>query len=680
MKLSYQWLKEYVNINVSAEELAKELTMSGSEVEAIEEVGGDKVMSLEITSNRPDCLNIIGLAREASAVFDTDLHLPSMEIPAKEARAKEPRVECIIKNNDLCPCYTARVITGVQVQEASDRIKKHILAVSLRPVNNVVDVTNFCLMEMGQPLHAFDLDKIEGDKIIIRGAVKSEKIVTIDGEERELRPGMLVIADSKRPIAIAGIMGGKDTEVTGSTKTILLESAYFNPISIRQTARALGLASDSSYRFERGVDKGMIARASDRSASIIAEETGGKICEFYDAGKSDIEKKVIEFDIEKAGKMLGERLEKKQVERIFQRLGMTVSGRGSKNLSVGIPTFREDLKNQVDLVEEVARIYGYHNVPATMTKFIPQVKRKEHPRKVLEKLYETLSAAGLNEIMTYSLISEATSTRFSSIAKDTVSLKNPLSEEQKILTPQLLDGMLRAISWNINRKNKDLGFFEIGKIYSRARGKEFSEVPALSIGLSGTLRSNWQEGERGANFYDLKGILEKTLKVLRLSADFSRMQIDFLASCAGVKLEGDGQHIGFLGEVSTKLLNEYDIDQPVYICQIKLDEILEKSVLTNRYHAVARFPSSSRDISILCDKALASAEIRKTILESGEEIIRQVKLLDVYEGEQIPPDKRSLSYGIDYGLDTRTLTDEEVEAVHSKIKEALIKQFKVGFR
>ncbi|MFC1480026.1 phenylalanine--tRNA ligase subunit beta [Candidatus Omnitrophota bacterium] len=681
MKLSYEWVKKYVDIDVSAEELARGLTMSGSEVGAMHEEEGDWIMDLEITSNRPDCLNIIGLAREASAVFDKSLRLPVMEVPAAAAPGEGPRLQCLVKNKKLCPRYTARIVSGVQVKEVSANIKKHISALGLRSVNNVVDVTNFCLMETGQPLHAFDLDKITGGKIIIREAAKGERIVTIDGTERELEAGMLVIADSAGPVAIAGIMGGKETEVTETTKNVILESAYFDPISIRKTARVLGLSSDSSYRFERGVDKGMIKAASDRAAALIADETGGKICAFEDVSGLGEEKTSIEFSIKKAGKILGISLEEEKVKNILKKLGMEPSEERGQRLLVSVPSFREDVKKEIDLVEEVARIYGYDNIPAVITRFVSQVKRKEHSRQVEEKLHEVLPALGLNEIMTYSLISEAALGKFPATEGEVVQLKNPLSEEQKIMTPHLLDGMLKAILRNINRGNKDLAFFEIGKIYSRSGGKDaFRETPALCIGLTGFLRKNWQEGERPANLYDLKGIIEETLGRLKLQVALSPTEVKGLAHSAEVKLLDGTGGIGFLGEVSTRNLSEYDIEQSVYVCQLKLDEVIKKASLVNRYRTVARFPSSSRDISILCDRSLAAGEIYKLISETGEEIIQGIELVDVYEGEQIPADKKSLTYSIRYGIDTRTLTDDEVEAVHSRVKAILVKKLKITFR
>ncbi len=679
MKVTYNWLKQYVDIKETPEELAKGLTMAGSEVEGIEDAGGEKVLSFEITSNRPDCLNVIGLAREASAVFDKDLRLPEMCAP--EAVDEGPAVECVIKSKKLCPRYTGRVIKGVSVKPASGPIKDPIIALGMRSVNNVVDVTNFCLMEMGQPMHAFDLDKIKGGKIIVREAVKGEKITTIDGEKRELEKGMLVIADSDRPIAVAGVMGGKDTEVTESTKNILLESAYFDPLSVRRTARKLGLSSDSSYRFERGVDKGMVGPASDRAAMLIAKETGGSICGFVDEGEASPQEPEITFDITRAGEVLGVQLERDQVEKILKRLGLKILGEDGAALTVQVPSFREDLTRSIDLVEEVARIYGYDNIPARVNKLIPQIERKKRARLVLEKIRQLLMSAGLNEIMTYDLISEPAVERFRALSDEPVQLSNYLSEEHRYLTPQLLDGMLKSISWNLNRKNRDLGLFEIGKIYAHGKGKgRYSEIDTLCIALTGALRKNWVEGEREVNIFDLRGVTDLFLRRLHLEPVFEPRQMEGFSASAMMKLWGSDKEIGFGGEISKKILKDYDIDYPVYLGQIKLDEVLESAVLENHYREIPKFPFSSRDVSILCDETVIAGALYDAMAATEEDLVQDIELVDAYRGEKIPNGKVSYTYSIKYGLPTRTLTDEEIESVHDRLKNTLQKNFDISFR
>lgn len=679
MKLSYEWLKEYVKINATPEKVAQGLTMSGSEVEELTTVNGDTVMNLEITSNRPDCLSIIGLAREVSTVFNTDMILSEERVDEKTSDDKGPSVECVIKNKKLCRLYTAKVITGVTIREINEQIKKRLLAVGIRTVNNIVDITNYCLMETGQPMHAFDLDKISGNKIFIREAAEGEKIITIDDVERTLTKGMLVIADKEKPIAIAGIMGGKRTEVTKKTTNILLESAYFDPLSIRRTSRELALISDSSYRFERGVDKGIIEKASARAAALILKEAGGQAGGFYKDGEIKTKKNLVKFSIEKASRILGVTLGGEDVKQIFCRLGMEVKEETEDVLAVEVPSFREDITREIDLVEEAARIYGYENIPSEITRFVPQARRKERSREVEEKLKETLSSIGLNEIMTYSLISETSSKRFGMISKGEINIVNPLSEEQKVLTPQLVDGMLKTVSWNLNRNNKDLKLFELGKIYSNEKNS-FNEIPVLCIAITGKARDNWKEGERPANLFDLKGVIETAFDQLHLSLEFNETELEGMVTCARIGLKTGENNIGFLVEAGVRILEEYDISQEVFIGQIRLDSIMEQAVLWNKYDTIVKFPSSERDISILCDRSLPAGEIYDMIYETGGKMVQSVEFKDIYEGKQIPSGKKSLTYGIKYGLNDRTITDEETEKTHTKIKDILTRELKISFR
>ena len=679
MKLSCKWLKRYIKIDESVKNIAKALTMSGSEVGEIVSYKGDSVMELEITANRSDCLNVLGLAREVGAIFNKDLLLPEFTIPKQKIHKNGPEITCLIENDLLCSYYSGRVIRDVKVKEVTAEIKDRLLSVGLRDVNNIVDVTNFCLLETGQPLHAFDLDKIEGNEIIVREAVKGEKIVTIDGVERVLKPPMLVIADKKRPIAIAGVSGGKLTEVTSGTRNILLESAYFSPVSVRQTARKLGISTDSSYRFERSVDKAMVALASDRAALLIARETGGEICSSYKTGTLIEKKRRIKFDIERAEKILGIRLKKTETERIFRRLGIQTVAKSKTSVTVCPASFRADLNSEIDLIEEIARIYGYDNIPSGIAKFVPSVQRKEKSRIVLEKISETCAGFGLNEIMSYSLISSPAAELFTSGIEPAqpVTIEKALSEEQKVLTPQLLDGMLKSIAWNINRNNKNLGFFEVGKLYSR-KNKKFLEIPALSCALTGLYRKNWEEAERAANFFDLKGIIEALCGVLKVPLTFQANEEAGFQYSASIKIRK--KPVGFIGEINSDVLDKYCLAQKVFACQIKLDEIISLSKLENRYRAINRFPSSSRDVSILCSSQTSAENIRKVILETGAELLLNVELVDMYEGKQVASGKKSLTYSFDYGMSARTLTEEEIEAVHSKIKEALIAELKVTFR
>jgi phenylalanyl-tRNA synthetase beta chain len=679
MKLSYNWIKEYVDTDASPEELAQKLTMSGSEVGSVENSAGDSIMDLEITSNRPDCLNMIGLAREVSAVFGRELKLPDMALGRADTGSKSCPVRCEVEDKKLCPRYTVRVITGTSVKPSGKWIQERISSVGLRPVNNIVDITNFCLMETGQPLHAFDLDRIKGGKIVVRRAKKGEKMITIDDVERELEPDMLVIADAERAIAIAGVMGGKDTEVSSSTKNVLIESAYFDPASIRKTSRALGLISDSSYRFERGVDKGMVRPSSDRASALITSEAGGTAGTFYDQSSIEESRREISLEAEKPGRLLGVELSAGEIKDILGRLGMGTGAVKDGRIMVTVPSFREDVRAEEDLIEEIARIYGYDRIPEGMPKFVPEITRRSDARKVAERVRRSLAASGLNEIMSYSLISAQAAGAFPAIIKSPVKLMNPLSAEQEFLTPHLVDGMLKAVVWNINRGNKDLAFFEMGKIYYRSGGKTaFGETAAVSLGLTGDISKNWKDGAKKADIYVLKGVLETMARVLRVPCDVLPATIEGFIDAGTVMLAG--KEAGFIGKVDAALLPDYGLEQDVFISQIKIEDLTDKVCLTPEYSPIPRFPVSSRDISVLCDKSLPAGKIKEAIQSAGESIVAAVDITDMYEGEQIPPGKKSVTVSITYGLDSRTLTDDEIAAAHSRIKDTLAAKLGVTFR
>jgi phenylalanyl-tRNA synthetase beta chain len=679
MKLSYNWIKEYVSIDADAETLAAKLTMAGSEVGSVKNVNGDIVMELEITSNRPDCLNMLGLAREAAAIFGGKARMPEVILPGDKRAEKSAAVKCEIKEPLLCPRYTARVIRDVKVRESIGRIPALLENIGVRKVNNVVDVINFCLMESGQPMHAFDMDKIKGAAIEVRLARKGERIVTIDGVERPLETDMLVIADTEKPIAIAGVMGGKDTEVTLNTKNILLESAYFDPISIRRTSRALGLASDSSYRFERGVDTGAVVTSSDRAVSLIIEQAGGSTAGYYDSGEYGEKPKELELDVARAGALLGKELAQEETEALLERLGMGVCRTHPGKLKVTVPTFRGDIYREVDLIEEVARIHGYDRIPDTVPTPAPWARRKSTERETAEKIKKLLCSMGLNEIMTYSLVNEKAQSNFPDIAERSVKIMNPLSAEQEMLTPHLIDGMLKAITWNLNRGNKDLMFFECGKIYRRDldNGK-FQEIPVLALGMTGNVSKNWIDGEKKADIYRVKGVLENLAKHMRICFDFGPGKISGFQNAAIISL-GE-EKIGFSGGVSGEIGELYGISQNVFVAQVELPGVYKASILRARYSPVPRFPSSCRDISVLCDICVTAASI-KTIAESiGGKMVEKVDIVDMYQGKQIPPDMKSVTFSVTYGLSDRTLTDREIEQAHSRIKKELAAQPGITFR
>ncbi|NQT22060.1 MAG: phenylalanine--tRNA ligase subunit beta, partial [Candidatus Omnitrophica bacterium] len=442
MKASLSWLKDYVDIKLPADNLANILTMAGIPAEHVEKVGNDWCLEFEITANRSDCLSIIGIAREIAAITGKKLKLPKdlKRMAGKKALSSQ-RLQINIKDKKLCPRYTGRIITGIKVVPSPKWMQEKLVSVGLRPVNNIVDITNFLLMETGQPMHAFDLDKIKGN-IEIRKALKGETIKTIDGINQTLEEGMLLIADDKSPIAVAGVMGGIDTEVSRETKNILLESAYFDPISVRRTSRKLKLASESSYRFERKVDFEMVMPASDRAALMINTLAGGKIGKLIDSGSKAVSPISIKFNPEKANVLLGLDIPLKKQKDILKSLDFGVQGK--KNiLKVKVPSFRRDISQEVDITEEIVRIYGYDKISLTIPKMVGHSKLTDKSDIVKAEIRKYLSSMGLNEIITYNLISEEMLKGFSTGESSIVRLVNPLSREQGILTESLIPGILK---------------------------------------------------------------------------------------------------------------------------------------------------------------------------------------------------------------------------------------------
>jgi len=675
MKITYNWLKDYLDIKLKPEELAEKLTMSGSEVTSLEKRGNDVIMELEITPNRPDCLSFIGIARETAAITAKKLKHPKLNI--KNERLKL-NFNLEIKDKDLCPTYTGRIIEGVKVGPSPKWLIDRLEKMGLRAVNNVVDITNFVLFETGQPLHAFDFDKLEGQEIIVRRAEKDEKITTIDKDTKTLSPETLVIADAKEPIAVGGVMGALNSEVTSATRNILLESAFFNPISIRKTSRKLGLNSESSYRFERTVDVGGIVTASDRAASLIVELCGGKTGPIKSVGKLSGKQKKILLHPSRVKFLLGLEISASLIRKILASLGLKVASGAKGSLSVEIPSFRQDLKTEVDLMEEIARIKGYDKFPSTIPTMIDQSKRYEKERVINNFIRETVISLGINEIITYSLIARKVLEGLDVDEKSVVSIKNPLSQEQEIMRPTLIPGLLSTISRNLNRRNKNQKLFELGKIYFEDNNK-LREEDYFSIGLTGALESSWQAARRKVDFFYLKGVLEslfERLGILDLSIDIENISHPREEKVA---LKVGKEQIGFLEKASKGLLQKFDIKQDVYISQINISKVIKFVKLEKRFSDIIKFPSTTRDISIVVDQNILNKKVVSVIKDIGGNLVKKVEP-EQYYGQQIPDGKKGLNYSIEFQAEDRTLTNEEVNKLHSEIRNTLTQKLNAQIR
>lgn len=679
MKIPYSWLKDYVDIKLDPRQLAERFTMAGLEVVSIEDKGEDSIFEIEITSNRPDWLSIIGVAREAAAIcgkrYVNQLQVLASQVKLVQGQANGLRIT--IEDKKGCSRYVGRIISGVKVAPAPEWMQKRLEACGIRPINNVVDITNYVLLEYGQPLHAFDYAKLVGGKIVVRRAGKGEEIVAIDGAKIKLDEGILVIADEKRPIALAGIMGGLDSEVLSGTKTVLLESACFDPALTRRASRKLGIASESSYRFERGIDFEGVLKASDRAAELLVKLCGGIISyKTIDLKAITPKPKKIFLSTKKTNDVLGITIPDKKQEAILKSLGFAAK-KSKGGFDVTAPSFRRDTLLDVDLMEEIARIFGYDNVPVSLSQRparqtaggqagSAQPKSKD---KILEDLAKgSLIGLGLNEVITYSLISPKILIKSGLKSEGLIELENPLSEEQKVMRPSLIPSMLSIISRNINRKNLNLKLFEIGRVYYEPAGS-LSEDTHLCVALTGLKCDDWQRKKAKFTFFDIKGILEELLQQLGIDGiDFRQENHAAFSEAQSAAIEG----IGYLGSVKKEILHQFDIEHEVILAEIEFGALVKHSSLGRRFREMPKYPSINRDISIVVPIGVSCESAASIIKEKGGNLVKNVRLFDTYAGSQIPSGFKGLSFSIEYRDDSRTLVDEEVDAVNSNIKSALI--------
>ena len=673
----------------------------------------DYVFEVGVTPNRPDCLSVRGLAREAAAVFGRSFKdiKPSLKETGPDVKGL---VSIEIEAPELCRRYTARVIEGLKVSESPTWLKQRLELHGLRPINNVVDATNYVLLEYGQPLHAFDLDRVHGAKLTVRQARAGERVVTIDGTERRLAAGMLVISDEEGPEAIAGIMGGKGSEVTPDTTRILLESAWFDPVSVRRTSRKIGLSSDSSARFERGVDIEGVDLALARVTALICDLAGGKVRKgLVDLYPKPFKPTPVEIRLERAEQILGMGLKEGEVSRLLKSLGMSVKkGRKKNTLLAGPPSFRaDDITEEVDLIEEIARLKGYDEVPTTMpvatlsTMQVATLSRggvtEEAGRllKLKDRTKEILVSSGFYEVINYSFVSEKAVLRSSPGHNgEPMRVLNPLSEEQSCMCLSLLPGLLENLRLNLSRSNDEVRIFEVRPVFP-IKGKGGVQERWMASGLVCALKEGrgWNLSAERFGFFEIKGVVERLVAALgvpRGSVTFASLEKVPQSAYGSLLHPGKsagvfvlGAEVGVIGEVHPDISDEFELKGAECVFELDMEHLAE--VLASRgtlkpFTPLPRFPSSARDIAFVLDSGVDYGEIISLIRGIGEEIagetdakeidtklIENVELFDVYYGENIPPGKKSLALRILYRADDRTLKHSEVEEVHSKVSELL---------
>jgi phenylalanyl-tRNA synthetase beta chain len=676
MKLTYNWLKDFVEIKITPQALADKLTMAGLEVTSLGQVADDWVLEIEVTSNRADCLSVIGIAREVAAITGEKLKLPSTSkhpIPKNKSR----NFSIDIRDKKDCPLYIARVIQKVEVKPSPDWLKQRLELVGCRSVNSIVDITNYVLLEYGEPLHAFDLDKLGGYGIIVRRAKTKERLTTIDGKSRDLDTGVLVIADQNQAMALAGIMGGLKTEVGLGTKNILLEAAVFDPLIIRRTRQKLGMQSESAYRFERGINLDIVEAASRKAVDLIEKFSAGKCILEKRSGISARKQSRLNFDLTRAGEVLGVNIPAIRARGILSGLGFKLTSKKKDIFLVEIPNHRPDVKIEEDLIEELARIFGYERVPTTLPAVKPRII-SDNTRDLVSRIKNILVGLGLNEVISYSLIARQLSEKLNIETPTPIEILNPLSKEQEILRPLLAPSLLDCISHNLNHKQDYINIFEVAKVFSRVTGGT-REGLNLAIALCGRKPWLFSQGliKDEVGILHIKGILETIF--IKLGIREYSFRVDNNSQSIGIYIAAD--QIGFLLRVNQDALGRFQIkNKEVVLAELSLDRLFSQVNLLKKFVPLPLYPEIIRDISLLIKEELRVEEIVRMVQEKGRPWIKQVSISDYYQGKQIPAGFKALTISCLYRADERTLTETEIKPLHAELTAFIEQKFGAQIR
>jgi len=636
----------------------------------------DWVMELEVTPNRPDCLGIIGLAREVAALTGSKLKIPKTEV--KEGGKKiEDQIDIEIEDSDLCSRYVARLFKDISIGPSPIWLSRRLDSIGIRSINNIVDITNYVMMETGQPLHAFDYDKIKGNKITVRRARKKEILVSIDHVKRDLSSDMLVIADDKRPTALAGVMGGFESEISDSTTNILIESASFLATNIMRTSRSLGLISESSYRFEKGVDTAGCLYAANRAAELITEITDRAAEKgFIDNYPKKAVAEKISLRPQKVNNILGTNISSNKMEEILISLDMKVkSGSKEKELVVTVPTFRCDLEREVDLIEEIARLYGLNNIPASLPLSSDSDRglSKEQMQRIV--LRSTLTSLGMSEIITYSFMNDDDISKLN-LPKDhpwskARRLANPIAEDQSILRTSLLPSLISNARHNLNRGQTSVKVFEMGTTFQdngKAAPSELLEVGGIITGAHEM--DSWYGKSRQIDFFDLKGLIVALSQKTHLGDfDFRAASHPSFHPGATAELISKNDVIGIMGQIHPDIQEAYEIDQNLFVFQLNVDRLIKNMESDKEVKEIPRYPGVELDIALTVDEKITNSQIETVIWKNGTGLLRDLRLFDLYRGSNIEKGKKSLAYSLTYRSDKRTLTDDEVQKIHGRIIE-----------
>jgi phenylalanyl-tRNA synthetase beta chain len=650
----------------------------------------DATLDVSVTPNRPDCLCVMGLAREIAAFEDNRATLQRPDpLTAPTSKVYQPITEytsVTIKDPDLCPRYAARLVFDVTVGPSPFWLQDRLLSVGLKPINNLVDVTNFVMMETGQPLHAFDFDRLAGQRIEVRAAADGETFITLDDREHRLNSGMLMICDGEKPVALAGVMGGLNSEIHDGTTRVLIESAYFDPACIRKTSKTTGLSTDASYRFERGIDPDGVIYALNRAASLIATLGNGNLVEgLIDAYPNPIPGRTITVDIPALNKRLGTALARDAIKGYLESIEITVSASSGDTLTVIPPTFRVDLERPEDIAEEVARLWGYNRIQTTFPPIPAEAFDLSPNLKVKNAVRSLLVGYGFSETIHYSFISGKSCDNLrlaqDDPRRDVIPVLNPLSEDQSVMRTSLMPGLLSTIYHNNARQVRNLMLFEIGRIFMKQSDSPLADEREMIAGvMTGNIQdSSWYAREAACDFFDLKGILDGFFQALRLPpVTFSVLPPS--ACTYGRKgylarFTSQDTELGIIGKIHPDVLDHYDIRQDVFFFEIHLAPLVALASDLRQSGPIPRYPSMSRDTTIICANGVQAGDILACLRQSGEDLVEAAELIDLYTGEPIAEGKKSLSFRLTYRSSTKTLKDKDVNKLHSRLTQMILDRF-----
>jgi phenylalanyl-tRNA synthetase beta chain len=657
----------------------------------------DCLLETSITPNRGDCLSILGTAREVAALTGKPWKTPEVA-PAEGYGDIRQEVEIEVPDADLCPRYVVRMVDGVTIGPSPFEIRLRLRRAGVRPISNVVDATNLILMECGQPLHAFDYSLLEGGRIVVRRLDPGESFMTLDGMERKLPENSLMIRDGKRSIALAGIMGGLNTEIHEGTDAVLIESACFERVNLRRTAKALGMSTEASYRFERGVDPEGTLWAAHRSAYVIQKLAGGRVLSGYiDVYPNPIERPSVSVRTSKVNSWLGTRIAEKEIPHYLERLGIRIEDQGGGTLEATPPSWRWDLEREEDMIEEVARIYGFQNIPVSTPAYRSDPDRSRRDRERTDRVTRLMNASGFTEVITMSFVSRRSALEFAAVGDEAqvLALLNPLSEDYSVMRTSLIPGLLSVMKRNVSFRSENLRLYEIGNTFSPISDEDLPREDLKLAGLATGERypDSWhfQRGEvdiRGAieskpeiDFYDVKGAMENLCDGLGVTGvTYVPSEERFLHRRKSSDLFVKGEKIGFMGELSPEKAREHDLTAKVQIFEILLEPLLILSRKQRLFEPLPRYPYVERDLSLIVEEKVSGEQIKQLISRSGHDIIASVILFDLYRGESIPEGCQSMAFRIRYQSENRTLTDEEVQEIHSRVVETLTREVGAAMR